>query len=55
MYQFILDHDMTELLEKRLHQGNVKKYLEENPEDVPPGLNSTMEYSVTVKGVKNAG
>jgi hypothetical protein len=55
MYQFILDHNMPELLEKRLHQGNVKKYLEENPEDVPPGLNSTMEYSVTVKGVKNAG
>jgi hypothetical protein len=33
----------------------MKSYLEEHPEDLPPGLNSNMEYSVTVKRNKNAG
>ena len=53
MHNFIMERHLPDLLEKRLHQGNMKKYLEENPEDVPPGLNSLMEYSVTVKRSKN--
>ena len=53
MHQFILEHKLPELLEKRIHQGNMKAYLEEHPEDLPPGLNSSMEYSVTVKRAKN--
>ena len=55
MHQFILDHQLPDLLEKRIHQGNMKAYLEEHPEELPPGLNSNMEYSVTVKRNKNAG
>ena len=55
MHEFILNHQLPDLLEKRIHQGNMKAYLEEHPEELPPGLNSNMEYSVTVKGVKNAG
>lgn len=55
MHKFILEHQLPELLEKRIHQGNMKAYLEEHPEELPPGLNSNMEYSVTVKRNKNAG
>ena len=53
MHQFILEHELPDLLEKRIHQKNMQSYLEEHPDDPPPGLNTNMEYSVTVKGVKN--
>jgi len=53
MNKFILEHDVPELLEKRLHQTNTKAFLEENPELLPPGLNANMEYSVTIKRSKN--
>jgi hypothetical protein len=49
MHQFILDHGLTDFLEKRLNQSAVKAFLEENPEQVPPGLNSDSEYSITVR------
>lgn len=54
MHQFVIEHKLPQLLEKRLHQGNVKEYLEEHPDDPPPGLNANTEYSVTVKRNKNA-
>lgn len=49
MNEFILEHQAPWLLEKRIHQGNLKKFLEENPEVLPPGLNVDSEYSVTVR------
>jgi hypothetical protein len=49
MGAFVLEHRVPELLEKRIHQGNMKAFLEENPDLLPPGLNSNMEYSVTVR------
>lgn len=49
MNQFILEHRLPELLEKRLHQTNVKQLLEEHPDLVPPGLNVDSEYVVTVR------
>jgi len=55
MNKFILEHGVPELLEKRLHQTNMKAYLEEHPDELPPGLNANMEYSVTIKRSKNAG
>ena len=53
MHQFIVERNLLDLLEKRLHQGNLQAYMEENPEDIPPGLNANMEYSVTVRRAKN--
>ena len=53
MHKFILEHGVPELLEKRIQQTNMKAYLEENPDLLPPGLNANMEYSVTVKRSKN--
>ena len=31
MHKFILEHGVPELLDKRLHQTNMKPFLEENP------------------------
>lgn len=47
--QFVIQNDALDLLEKRIAQGNMKTFLEENPGLVPPGLNAESEYSVTVR------
>lgn len=49
MGKFILEHQAPELFEKRLHQGNMKQFLEEHPDLLPPGLNVDSQYSVTVR------
>ena len=49
MGKFILEHGVPELLEKRLHQGNMKQFLEENPDLLPPGLNAEREYTINVR------
>lgn len=48
MHQFIIEHGVPELLEKRLHQGNMAQFLSSNPGVEMPGLNAITEYSVTV-------
>jgi hypothetical protein len=55
MHKFILEHGVPALLEKRIQQTNMKAFLEENPELLPPGLNANSEYSVTIKRSKNGG
>ena len=47
--EFIVEHDAVDLLEKRIAQTNMAKFLEENPGLVPPGLNSNTEYAVSVR------
>tara|TARA_R100001377_G_scaffold37460_1_gene20841 strand:- start:465 stop:851 length:387 start_codon:yes stop_codon:yes gene_type:complete len=49
MYTFIDEHSVPEFFEKRLNQGHVKQFLEENPESVPPGLNVDSEYVISVR------
>jgi hypothetical protein len=49
MHKFIFEHEVPEFFEKRLNQTAVKQFLEENPEAVPPGLNTDVEYVVTVR------
>jgi hypothetical protein len=46
---FCISNNTIDLLERRIAQRNMAKWLEENPEDVPPGLNSDSEYEVTVR------
>ena len=53
MHKFILEHGVPELLEKRIQQTNMRVFLEEHPEMLPPGLNANAEYSVTIKRSKN--
>jgi len=47
--EFIVKHDAVDLLEKRIAQTNMAQFLEQNPGLVPPGLNSDMEYDVSVR------
>lgn len=47
--QFVIDNDAVDLLEKRIAQSNMAKFLEENPSLVPPGLNSDSEFDVSVR------
>jgi hypothetical protein len=49
MNQFILEHQAPDLLEKRIHQGNMKQFLEDNPDLRPKGLNVDSEYAITVR------
>ena len=49
MYDFISEHNAFGLLEKRLHQGNFKQFLTENPSIKPMGLNIDSEYTVVVR------
>jgi hypothetical protein len=49
MYRFIKEHDAPELLERRIAQGNIKEFLETNPDTRPEGLNIDTRYAVTVR------
>ena len=49
MHKFILEHNVPELLDKRLNQTNMKQFLEENPDVLPQGLNKDTEYAIAVR------
>ena len=49
MYDFIRENDTPHLLEQRIHNGNMKEFLEDNPETLPMGLNADTRYAVTVR------
>lgn len=51
MYQFVLDRGLVNLLERRIHQTNMKEYLE-NHSEVPQGLNVTTKFKITVRKPK---
>ena len=46
--EFILEHSMVDLLEKRIAQSNMATFLAENPGVVPPGLNSVTEFEIRI-------
>lgn len=50
--QFIVEHDALDLLEKRIAQTNMANFLVQNPQLVPPGLNSNSEYVIAVRKPK---
>jgi hypothetical protein len=52
MCDFIKENDAMYLMEQRLHQTNIKKYLEDNPDQLPIGLNSDSRYTVSVRKSK---
>ena len=52
MYTFIEGQGAFGLLEKRLHQTNMKDFLAENPDLYPVGLNVENSYTVVVRRSK---
>lgn len=49
MYDFIKQHDAMQLMEQRIHQTNMKQFLEEHPEELPMGLNADSQTTITVR------
>ena len=46
--KFILEHEVVDLLEKRIAQSNMAQFLEENPGLVPPGMNAITSFDIRV-------
>lgn len=49
MHKFIKENDALHLMEQRIHNGNMKQFLEENPDTLPIGLNADTRYVVRVR------
>lgn len=49
MYDLINEHHAPYLLEQRLHNGNMKQFLEEHPDVVPAGLQCDRKYVLHVR------
>lgn len=50
--QFVIDNEALDLFEKRIAQTNMATFLKENPDKLPPGLNSNSEYTISVRKPK---
>jgi hypothetical protein len=48
MHSFLKENDALDLLQRRIHQTNMKSFLEEHPDKLPPGLNAERVYDITV-------
>jgi hypothetical protein len=53
MYRFIKENDVPQLLEQRIHNGNMKQFLQENPEAFPAGLQCDRKYVIQVRKPTN--
>jgi hypothetical protein len=49
MYEFVKENDAYGLLERRLHQTNMKQFIEENPDKFPKGMLLDSQYKITVR------
>ena len=49
MYKFIRENEAMYLLEQRIHNGNMKQFLSDNPDDLPLGLQADTKYVVRVR------
>jgi len=49
MYQFIRENDAPFLLEQRIHNSNMRQFLEDNPDKFPAGLQNERKYTVQVR------
>ncbi len=53
MYRFIKEQDAPYLLEQRIHNGNMRQFLDDNPDTLPMGLNADTKYAITVRKPTN--
>ncbi len=49
LYEFMRDNNAIDLLEKRICQGNMREFLEANPDKLPPNVQALQEYTVSVR------
>jgi hypothetical protein len=49
-HKFVLENEAVALLEKRIHQGNFKEYMKDNPANgLPVGVSLNREHTITVR------
>ena len=49
MYEFIDEHKAPFLLEQRIHNKNMRDFLEENPDVLPMGLQANRKFTIQVR------
>jgi|TARA_R110002167_G_scaffold682_3_gene2970 hypothetical protein len=49
MHKFIKENDAFHLLEKRIHNTSMKEFLEDNPDQMPAGLQTNRKYILSVR------
>jgi hypothetical protein len=49
MYQFLIENNALELLHKRISQTNMKEFIEQNPDLLPPGIRQTNKYEIRIR------
>jgi hypothetical protein len=51
-YEYIDEHKLYEVLHQRIHQVNLRTWLEEHPTLVPKGLNVVNSFQISVRRTK---
>lgn len=54
-HKFMQEHAAMELLERRIHQSNMRQFLDENPDLHPAGLQADREYAITIRRSNQKG
>jgi hypothetical protein len=54
LHNYILEHGAVDLLEKRIHQTNMRQWMDQHPDDYPPALNVDREYTITIRNPRKA-
>lgn len=48
--KFVMENDVLEVLERRIHQGNFKQFMSSHEGDgLPPGVSAMREFDITVR------
>jgi hypothetical protein len=52
---FVLENEVPQLFERRIHQSNMREYLKQNIDDgLPPGVSVMREYDIAVRENKSS-
>jgi hypothetical protein len=51
--RFVFDNNALDLFENRIHQGNMKIWIAEHPEQFPPSVNVDRAFTVSVRRPTN--
>jgi hypothetical protein len=49
MYSFVVEHNIPFVLEKRIHNGSMQQFLDENPDLMPMGLQLDRKFVIQVR------
>ncbi len=49
LYKVVLDNEAPFLFEQRIHNSNMKQFLEEHPDAFPAGLQADRKYTISVR------